>query len=286
MFKLALSAGHSNATKRGCPKSLDPNQTNEWVLNDRIADKMEKILAGYDGIEILRLDDTTGAVLIELEERSTAANEWKADFYLAIHHNGGINGGKGGGIVAYVYTEPCDESLEWQKALYNAAIEATGLRGNRSNPMPKKNLHEVREPNMPAVLMECGFMDSATDCPIILTEDFADKIAQAFCGVIVERSGATEKKPVAEAENESNIYGTAEITLPVVGKNSAGEAVETLQVLLNARGYKDAGGKELAVDGVFGGCTLYALKSFQSDNDLKEEGCCGVATWTALLNGK
>ena len=44
---------------------------------------------------------------------------------------------------------------------------------------------------MPAVLMECGFMDSTVDCPIILTEDFADKIAKAF--VIIEKSGATKK---------------------------------------------------------------------------------------------
>jgi N-acetylmuramoyl-L-alanine amidase len=284
MFKLALSAGHSNSTKRGCPKSLDPNQTNEWVLNDRIADKMEKILSDYDGIEILRLDDTTGAVLIELEERSTAANEWKADFYLAIHHNGGVNGGKGGGIVAYVYTEPCAESLEWQKALYDAAIEATGLRGNRSNPMPKKNLHEVREPKCPAVLMECGFMDSATDCPIILTEDFADSIAKAFCEVIIERSGATEKKPIEyDTEAEANIYGTAWVELPVIAKNSTGKAVETLQTLLNAKGHKDADGKELVIDGVFGACTQYALEAFQKANALGEEGCCGVATWTALI---
>ncbi|MEE1301264.1 MAG: N-acetylmuramoyl-L-alanine amidase [Bacteroidales bacterium] len=192
-FKLALSAGHSNSTKRGCPKSLDPNQTNEWVLNNRIADKLEKLLAEYDGIEILRLDDTTGKIAVALDERSNAANKWGADFYLSIHHNGGINGGKGGGIVAYVYTNPCNESLEWQKELYNASIAATGLKGNRANPMPKSNLHEVREPNMPAVLMECGFMDSATDCPIILTEDFANKMANAFCEVIVKRSGATKK---------------------------------------------------------------------------------------------
>jgi cell division protein FtsN len=31
-------------------------------------------------------------------------------------------------------------------------------------------------------------MDSATDCPIILTEDFADKMANAFCDVIVKRA--------------------------------------------------------------------------------------------------
>ncbi len=193
VFKLALSAGHWRGSPKGCPEYLDKEKTPEWVLNARICEKLEALLSEYEGVEILRLDDRSGEKNISLDARSAAANAWGADLYLAVHHNGGVKGGKGGGIVAYVYTKPSEESLEWQKALYAAAIEATGLRGNRSNPVPKKNLHEVREPKCPAVLMECGFMDSATDCPIILTEDFADKMARAFCDVIVAKSGARKK---------------------------------------------------------------------------------------------
>lgn len=198
MFKLALSAGHWVGTYKGCPKSLDPNQTDEWTLNSRICNKMQAILNDYDGIEVLRTDDTTGKTNIDLSDRCDAANKWKANFYLSIHHNGGIKGGKGGGIVAFVHPQASKTSKEWQTALYDAAIAATGLRGNRSNPKPTKNLQEMREANMPSVLMECGFMDSATDCPIILTEEFADKMAQAFCDVIIERSGATKKVVVVE----------------------------------------------------------------------------------------
>jgi N-acetylmuramoyl-L-alanine amidase len=95
--------------------------------------------------------------------------------------------------VAYVYTKPSAESLDWQKALYDASVKATGLKGNRSTPLAKKNLHECRETKMPAVLMECGFMDSTFDCPRILTEEFADKIAKGFADVIIEKSGATKK---------------------------------------------------------------------------------------------
>lgn len=195
-FKIALSAGHYKYTKgKNCLKSLDPNETREWVLNDRIADKVEKLLSeNYTGYELLRLDDTTGETPIYIEERTDAANNWCANFYLAIHHNGGINGGKGGGIVAYVYTEPDAISLEWQKELYDALIEATGLKGNRYNPLPRKNLHEVREPKMPSVLLELGFMDSATDVPIILTEEYADKCANAIAKVLVKRGNLAKKE--------------------------------------------------------------------------------------------
>lgn len=199
MFKLALNAGHYKYTAgKRCHKDIDSNQTREWVLNDRICDKIEKILAEYDGIEVLRIDDTTGERDTTLQARTDKANKWGADFYLAIHHNAAGKKFNGGGIVAYVYNSADTDSVEWQKALYYASVEATGLKGNRSTPIAKKNLHEVRETKMPSVLMECGFMDSTVDCPIILTEDFADKIAKAFADVIVEKSGATKNKAVEE----------------------------------------------------------------------------------------
>ena len=193
-FKIALSAGHGKYTAgKRCLKSLDKNETREWVLNDRIADKVEALLKNYSGYELLRVDDTTGAQDVLLSRRSDAANNFDADFYLAIHHNAGINGGNGGGIIAFVYTYASAASIEWQKALYNALIAETGLKGNRSVPLSKANLHECREPNMAAVLLELGFMDSATDVPIILTEKYADQCAKAIVDVIVEKGKLVKK---------------------------------------------------------------------------------------------
>ena len=231
MFKIALNAGHYKymAGKR-CMKSLDPAETREWVLNDRIADKVEKLLAAnYTGYELLRTDDTTGEKQMSLSARTNAANNFKADFYLSIHHNAGINGGKGGGIVAFVYTKVGAETLAWQKALYNALIEATGLKGNRYNPLPKANFHECRETNMPAVLLELGFMDSATDVPVILSEDYADKCAKAIVKVLAER-GKLEKKP-AEA---GKLYRVQ------VGAYSKMEKAEAMLKKVKAAGFTDA----------------------------------------------
>lgn len=197
-FKIALTAGHYMGTPgKRCMKKFDPNETREWWLNDRIADKVEKLLKGYTGYELIRTDDTTGKKDISLNARTNAANNFKADFYLSIHHNAGINGGKGGGIIAYVYTKVGAETLAWQKDLYNALIDATGLKGDRKSPLPKSNLHECRETNMPAVLLELGFMDSATDVPVILTEKFADQCAAAIVKVLVKRGGL-KQKPVEQ----------------------------------------------------------------------------------------
>lgn len=188
MFKIALTAGHYKYTAgKRCLKAFDPNETREWVLNNRIVSKIENLLSQYEGYELLRTDDPKGEKAISLNERTSKANKFKADIYISIHHNAGINGGKGGGIVAYTYTKVGAATKEWQKELYNALIKHTGLKGNRSEPLKTANLAECRQTSMPAVLLELGFMDSSTDVPIILTEDFANKCAEAIVEVLVKK---------------------------------------------------------------------------------------------------
>ena len=75
------------------------------------------------------------------------------------------------------------------------------------------------------------------------------------------------------------------VALPILRKGSKGEAVKTLQRLLNALGFTDATEKALVVDGSFGTATLYALKAYQNAKRLEVDGICGAATWGALLCG-
>lgn len=224
-FKIALSAGHGrNTAGKRCLKSLDKNETREWVLNDRIADKVENLLKSYTGYELLRVDDTTGATDVSLSKRTTSANNWGANFYLAIHHNAGVSGGSGGGIVAFVYTNPSTESVTWQKLLYDALIKETGLKGNRSQTLPKGNLHECREPKMPSVLLELGFMDSSTDVPVILTEKFADQCAKAIVDVIVKKAKLIRKQS-ASASSSNTLNVGDEVNLVSGATYSSGASI-------------------------------------------------------------
>lgn len=239
MFKLALSAGHYRYTiGKHCLKSLDPNETREWVLNDRICDKIENKLKDYNGIEVLRLDDTTGKKNVSLTQRSNAANKYGADLYLAIHHNGGIKGGSGGGVVAYVHTKANAEEKEWQKAFYDAIIEKTSLRGNRANPLASANFHEVREPKMSAVLLECGFMDSKTDVPIILTEEFAEKVASACVEVIVEKDldKKSAEKDTASAVKVNDIVAVSNDAVYYSGKKIPTWVKQTKWIVKEVKG--------------------------------------------------
>lgn len=209
MFKLALNAGHGiNTAGKRCLKSIDKNETREWVLNNRICCKIEEKLENYDGIEIKRMDDTTGQVDKTVATRAKNANSFGADLYLSIHHNAGIKGGSGGGIMAYTYLNVDKTTENWQKAFYDAAVAYTGLKGNRATPLSKADFGECRMTTMPAILMECGFMDSTVDTPIILTEDFAEKISTAFTEVIVKKGGLTLKKA-----QENNVSEDSKINI-------------------------------------------------------------------------
>lgn len=222
MFKIALGAGHGiNTAGKRCMKKLDPNETREWWLNDRICDRVETLLAAFAGVEVLRLDDSDdGAENVALAERVAAANKFGADLYLSVHHNAGINGGSGGGIMAFTKPGADTEAVAWRDTLYDALIEATGLKGNRATPKATGSYYVLNKSNMPAVLLELGFMDSKTDVPIILTDDYAWKCAQAIVDVIVQRaklepkSTQTQKPWYADAQAWVMAQGISDGTRP------------------------------------------------------------------------
>ena len=177
--KVAINAGHCKYTPgRRCLKAFDPNETQEWVLNARVAEHLEDILTTkYDSFELLRIDDPTGETGIPNDDRISKANKWKADIWIGIHHNAGINGGKGGGVTVYRYLKVDNFTKELQKAIYDGIIKHNGLVGNRAEPLKAADLIECRETAMPAVLIENGFMDSSVDVPQIITDEFSYKTA-------------------------------------------------------------------------------------------------------------
>jgi len=291
-MKIAYCAGHDrNTPGKRVPDYLDANETREWFLNDRVARLFAEAAKEF-GIELLRTDDPTGNTFVDIPQRTAKANVWGADLYLDIHHNAGIDGGFGGGVVAYSHPGS-QKGAAYRNAIYEAVISAGGLQGNRSQPLQEKAFDSLRFTDMPAVLMEYGFMDSRADAPIILTEQYAKTVAYATMAGIAKAAGLTKPseeedfvKAVQAAIGASvdGIPGPETLSkTPTVSatKNRTHPVVAAVQKRLYDLGYRQVG----TADGITGPKFDAAVKAFQKDHDCVVDGelTAGQKTWRKML---
>lgn len=243
---IAIDAGHGmNTAGKRCLKSIDPNQTREWYLNDRIADRLQELLADYD-CRTIRVDDTTGAKDISLAARVKTANNGNADVYVSIHHNAGISGGSGGGTMVFHFSQ----TAAMAAALYQAVTSRTGLVGNRAEKVKKQGFYVLKNTRMPAVLIENGFMDSTRDTPVILTATHAEKTAQGILAFLVEQFGLELKT----GEGQGTGSGTAaDIYYPAyTGKKTTLSAALTSLGIASAYSYRKQIAKANNITGYVG----------------------------------
>ena len=216
-YKIALDAGHGlNTAGKRCDKTLDSKQTREWWLNNRIAVYVEDGLKEYTGYELIRTDDRTGKTDVSRPERCKRANNFKADIFISIHANAAEKKFSGGGIVAYVCKglSANGTTRTMQKDLYDRLITHTGLKGNRAKPLGQYNYDVLVLTNMPAILLELGFMNSTVDTPIILTEEFARAAAQAIIEFLVVHGNLKKNAPEKE-DKPPEVEDVPEKTVPV-----------------------------------------------------------------------
>lgn len=203
---VAIDAGHGKYTAgKRCSKPLDPDETREWVLNSRIAAKVCARLEAA-GVHAIRVDDVTGESDVALSERTAKANAAGCALYVSIHHDSGVNGGTGGGVTVFSHPKSSAKAVTLRDAVYEHVIETGGLRGNRANPETTADFYVLRKTSMPAVLIECGFMDSRTDVPVILTDAYAENAARGIAEGVCETLGVK-----IEEEAEDVDKNTAEI---------------------------------------------------------------------------
>lgn len=198
MAKIALDAGHGLYTPgKRCLKKLDKRETREWIINDRVTDALELYLK-LAGHSVLRVDDwDDGHTDVTLNDRVRKANNWKADAYISVHHNAGINGGSGGGTVVYVSKGCQAKSIKLQEAVYKRVIVRGKLKGNRYDGTLSANFYVIRKTKMPAILIECGFMDSAVDIKHILDTDWSEQVGLGIAEGVCEVFGGSipDQKP-------------------------------------------------------------------------------------------
>ncbi|MGJ7922532.1 N-acetylmuramoyl-L-alanine amidase [Neobacillus sp. LXY-4] len=181
MVKIFIDPGHG-----GSDPGAVGNGLQEKNLTLQIALSLRDILVNeYEGVSLLlsRTSDQT----VSLSQRTDAANQWGADYYLSIH----INAGGGTGFESYIYPGVGAPTTTYQSIIHEEVIKQTNFtnRGQKT-----ANFHVLRESNMPALLTENGFIDNANDASKLKSASFLASIARGHANGLA-RAFNLIKKP-------------------------------------------------------------------------------------------
>ncbi len=166
---------------------------NEKHLNQQVTNYLKSELEsrGYSVI-LSRGSD----VFVPLTDRAVEANNLDADVFVSIHHNSMGGSGTARGIETFFFHKVASgfgqevnrnnfnwddprisESVNLADEIQANLIESTGLlnRGVKGN-----NFNVLRNTHIPAVLLELGFMDNASEAAIISSSSYQKTAASAI----------------------------------------------------------------------------------------------------------
>lgn len=193
---VTIDAGHgfNTAGKRisgytGSPLSNPDGTVREWQMNNEVTNNIMANLKAQ-GVEVIRIDDPTGAVDISLNERINRIVASKSDLHLSIHHNavGSSTWTNATGVETY-YSCLRPDSQRLAKDIAERLSQSVGLRNRGSISTADWNLMIPRETGkrgIECVLVEGGFMDGKNDIPIISSYNGMQGYAKAVTESVIE----------------------------------------------------------------------------------------------------
>ncbi len=120
---------------------------------------------------------------IGLYDRTDIANELGADVFVSIHANAHNKRDVEGIQVLYYPDDPTRDNKTFANVMMDALVD--GLGAQDRGIIPRPNLVVPRETNMPAVLLELGFMTNEKEEKLLNTSEYRYKAAEAsFDGII------------------------------------------------------------------------------------------------------
>lgn len=174
---IVLDAGHG-----GKDQGASGGDAIEKEITLAIAKKAEKILkeAGYK-VKMTRDDDT----FVALDERAEYANRKGAKVFVSIHCNSSESG-EGNGIETY-YTEQKDENnQELAQLIQENVVAQTGARDREAR---TANYTVIVRTDMPAALLETGFLSDSSERGLLQQEEYQDKLAKGIAEGIISFLG-------------------------------------------------------------------------------------------------
>ena len=152
--------------------------TNEKDIVLDISLEIERLLVEKNiDYYMIRTED----IYVSLEDRASIANEKRGRLFISIHNNSFTDSVQSGILTAYNPYSPNGKDMA---KIMQSKIKELGMK-NRDI-MPRPNLYVLRHTEMPALLLEIGFMSNKKDLKLLTAGDFQKKCAkQVVSGIEV-----------------------------------------------------------------------------------------------------
>ncbi len=184
-YTIAVDAGHGGSSPGAVYPDASGNDVLEKDLTRSITDKLEAILVaeGYNVVST-RPEDST----VDLYTRAEIANAANADLFVSIHINASGTVPTFQGI--YTYHHPSsNRSKLFAQAVQDAVCAATG---GIDRGISSANYAVLRETNMAAVLVECGFMSNIEELTRLQDDAYQQKLAEGIAQGIADYLAARD----------------------------------------------------------------------------------------------
>lgn len=173
---VVLDIGHGGSDAGAVGNGLTEKEIN---FNQGMA--LYKLLEADSNIKVYMTRDTD--VYQTLKFRATLANEIDADLFVSIHNNSASSSVTGTETLYYPSTtDTRGEAIA--KLVQDGIVKTCGTKNRGIK--PRSDLYVLNSTNMPAILIETGFISNASEAQLINSKTFIDKWAKSVYSSIVE----------------------------------------------------------------------------------------------------
>ena len=187
---IVIDAGHGGYDRGGIPGQ----RVSEKDMTLDVARRLKGVLEA-NGYRVVMTRDSD--VFVPLGTRTAIANSYRNAIFVSVHFNSATRRGASG-IETYFYSR---DSLALASAIHHyvaggAPSENRGVR--------RRGYFVLRRTNMPAVLVECGFLTNPTEAAYAQNASYRQKLAEAIAAGVRSRGSVSSSRSttrVATAES-------------------------------------------------------------------------------------
>ena len=177
---VVIDAGHGGHDRGGIPGQ----RVSEKEMTLDVARRLRNVLAA-SGYRVVMTRDSD--VFVPLGTRTSIANSYRNAIFVSVHFNSATRRGASG-IETYFYSR---DSLSLASAIHHyvaggAPSENRGVR--------RRGYFVLRRTNMPAVLVECGFLTNPTEAGYAQNASYRQKLAEEIAAGVRNRGSVASSR--------------------------------------------------------------------------------------------